>query len=367
MKHHNICISCVLPKSVPSIKFDERGCCALCQKTIEDKQVQQEAASPKEGLSDDINRIKERGKGRSYDCLVGVSGGKDSSYLLHLLVDKHKLRCLAAYHRTPFTPDVIDSNLRRLVKKLNVPLVEMNISKESHRKSARELLLLWLKKPNPIYANLACAPCKQHNHEVYKIAKANNIEYLIFGGNSFETFQLGAGQFRNEAANVTKPATVWRQTQRMFMVLKRGINILIRTPALLRYFPMGFKAAVLFLNNETPYLRLRYPGIKTMSYYFHAGYDEKAVDSYLSEVGWKLPAGCHSSWRADCAFNEIKNYMFKRTSGMTYMDAYLSNMVRAGVLSRDEALKRIEVEGTISQQRIKEVCEILEISSARFA
>ena len=48
-------------------------------------------------------------------------------------------------------------------------------------------------------------------------------------------------------------------------------------------------------------------------------------------------------------------------TGMTYMDAYMSNMVRAGTLSREEALRRIKIEGTISAERLSEVCEILEL------
>lgn len=105
--------------------------------------------------------------------------------------------------------------------------------------------------------------------------------------------------------------------------------------------------------------------MRKLSYYI-ADYDEKAVIKFLSEIGWKIPDNCNSTWRADCSFNEIKNYIFKKTTGMTLTDSFLSNSIRAGLLTREEALKRAKVEGKISQDRINEVCNILEISNKAF-
>ena len=51
---------------------------------------------------------------------------------------------------------------------------------------------------------------------------------------------------------------------------------------------------------------------------------------------------------------------------MTYVDAYLSNMIRAGILTRDEALRRVEVEGKISRERMKEACDTLDIPIESF-
>ena len=149
--------------------------------------------------------------GHPYNCLVGLSGGRDSSYLLYLLVKKHNLRCMAAYHRTPFTPDIINANVRKLTKKLNVPLIEMDISKEKHKAFAKKMMLYWIKEPDNIIANLACAPCKQHNYEVYKIAKKNNIKYIIFGGNKLENFQLGAAQTKDNKAQEIKEVNNWQK------------------------------------------------------------------------------------------------------------------------------------------------------------
>ena len=133
-------------------------------------------------LEEYIQRIKRRGQKQSLDCVVGISGGRDSSYLLYLLVQKHHLRCLAAYYRTPFTSSVTYANVRRLTSILNVPLVELGVSVDLHRRIAREFTILWAEKPLPAIANMACAlPCKLISREIFKLAKANDIGAVVYG------------------------------------------------------------------------------------------------------------------------------------------------------------------------------------------
>ncbi len=351
------CSNCIIPQSTKGIKFDENCCCEICYGNQFVETTRNKAGE----LSYHIDEIKRIGRRRNYDCLVGLSGGRDSSYLLYLLVKKHNLRCMAAYHRTPFTPDIIDTNVRKLTKKLNVPLIEMDICKIEHKKFARKMTHLWISRPDKIIANLACTPCKQHNHEVYKIARNKNIGAIVFGGNKYEEFQIGSAHSKRGKIGKSKESGFWKKYHKIYTIASRGLLVLIRWPALIVDFPMLFKSSILHLSNRTPYLRIRYADIKMVDYYNIAGYDEKAVIKFLSDVGWELPGNCNTTWRADCSFSEIKNYMFRKNEGMSYVDAYLSNMIRAGVLTRAEALKRVNIEGVISQERIEEVCSILDI------
>lgn len=363
MKSEQRCVKCIVPKATYGIKFNDEGCCELCLNYNGKENAQN---NNEKNLEQKIKDIKWIGKSRSYDCLVGLSGGRDSAYLLYLLVKKHNLRCMAAYHRTPFTPNIIDYNVKKLTKVLNVPLIQMEISNTKHKLFARDMIKLWLNEPDDTIANLACAPCKEHNHEVYKIAREYNIGYIVFGGNKYETFQIGAAQDKNSKIYDFKEITSFQKIKQLIIVAKRGFSILLKRPKLLLSFNILFKNSILYLNNRTPYLRMRYSDIKMLDYYYLAGYDEKAVNRFMSKFHLEIPQNCNSSWRADCAFSEIKNIMFRKRVGMTYNDAYLSNMIRAGALTRDEALKRINVEGKISQERLKEVCEILGIPVEHF-
>ena len=186
------CKSCIIPRLTKNVEFDDNNICEICNKKGKYNVAKKDLSIREKELHNYIRKIKELGKEQFYDCLVGVSGGRDSSYLLYLLVKKYNLRCLAAYYRTPFTPNEIESNVRKMVEKLDVPIEEIKISTEFHQKIAREMIILWKKQPHPLITNLICAPCKLVNREVFKIARKNNIHAIVFGGNPCEAFQFGS-------------------------------------------------------------------------------------------------------------------------------------------------------------------------------
>lgn len=352
------CMTCVLPRSNRAIGFvgDE---CVLCAAGP----GRPSTVSSSDELEGHLDRIREAGKGKRYDCVVGVSGGRDSSYLLHQLVREHGLRCLAAYHRTPFTPDIIDANVLRLTNRLGVPLVRMDIATDHHRRWARAAVMLWLREPSPVTANLACAPCKQHNREILKIARRHRISYLVMGSNRFEAAQISAG---HHAELASKGTTLTVRCKQLLKLVQKGALALTQSVALWRFLPVGVRA-VLFLSPDAPTLRLLYPEVRTFNYFYNAGWDETECEAALRELGWQTPPGVHSSWRADCEFAEIKNYMFERMMGMTYTDAFFSNRIREGDLNRSEALRRLEVEGQPSLERLAAACQALDIPVELFS
>jgi hypothetical protein len=297
--------------------------------------------------------------------VVGVSGGRDSSYLLYLLRRKHQLRCLAAYYRTPFTSDVTDANVRRLTRILDVPLVELEVSTELHRRVARELTILWTEKPLALVVNMACAPCKLLNREIFKVARANGIRSVVFGANKSEAVQIAAGVSGEgtltSSAMAARQLALRSQLQTSILLVKRGLDVLGASPKLWKYLPLGIQASLMYIGPHTPYVRFRYPGIYALEYFYFAEWNEKESEEALAQVGWELPPGCNSTWKSDCSFAELKNSLFRKTTGASYLDALLSNMVRTGMISRDEAMRRLEVEGRVSIERLTDAFETMEL------
>ena len=352
------CTSCILPRSTRGLNFNQDGVCDICSMQEKLRETNGDVEEKPGDIEKIIRKMRDLGKHRQYDCLVGFSGGRDSTYLLHQLVRIHKLRCVAAYYRTPFTDDVIEQNVQKTVNLLDVPLVNMKISQEFHRQYARKVLLLWKKTPRPELINLLCAPCKYVNAQVFRIARRYGIKSIVFGGNKYETFQLGAASFSSKPGHHVHSFT--SQARRGFLVLKRGISFLMKHPHCVPLIPVGFKASVLYINPHTPYLRLHYSDIVRIDYFRHTKYDESECNSVIiSELGWCLPPGCNSYWRADCSMAELKNLLFQRTVGLSYMDAYLSNFLRSGEITRDEALSRLETEGRTSQYRLEHAIRVL--------
>jgi len=353
---NNRCIRCVLPKSLSQVEFSEEGLCALCQHS--EPQSLKETSEPNKDIEPIIEQIRVLGKGRPFDCLVGLSGGRDSTYLLYLLTQKHHLRVLAAYYRTPFTHQIIDENVRKIVKQLNVPLVEMRISQQKHLEIARRFFSYWLRRPSLELANLACAPCKLVNREVHRIARSHRIRSIVYGGNKSELVQfVPTFQYNNGSA---AQSSFWEQTKKMFGICRNGMRVIIECPSLLQCLPLCSKSALLYLDFGTSYLRMRYPEIQRVDYFHTVSLNESEANRVVSSVlGWTLPPDCTTTWRADCDFADLKNYMFEKVCGATYTDGYLSNLIRAGQMTREDALSQLHNGSYISWNRVRRALHIM--------
>ena len=111
-KEIRVCSRCVMDSTVPDIQFDESGICKFC-KHYEDILVQ-ELYSNENGdkrLNSLINEIKNKGKDRKYDCLIGLSGGVDSSYVAYLIKIKYGLRALAIHLDNGWNSELAVSNV----------------------------------------------------------------------------------------------------------------------------------------------------------------------------------------------------------------------------------------------------------------
>ena len=94
------------------------------------------------------DRIKEEGKGKKFDCVVGVSGGKDSSYLLYLVKEKLKLRPLAVHYDNGFDSDTSVSNILRVCEKLDVELETKVADWEKFKDITRAFFLAGVSDPD---------------------------------------------------------------------------------------------------------------------------------------------------------------------------------------------------------------------------
>ena len=332
-----------MPRDTKGLSFDESGVCLLCTEYLQESHSD-DTQKVTTSLNQTLEIVKKRGAKASFDCVVGVSGGTDSTYLLHLLTRKHGLRCLAAYYRTPFTPQEIDDNVRRITSFLSVPLVEINLSPEYHRQVAAYFVRLWNDLHDQTLVNLACAPCKLLNRELFRVAQQRGIRTIVHGINKYESVSIAAGQMRSNARN---PYSFGTNLQRIFVIGSRGVAALFRYPGVLRYFGLAFKSSILYLSPFTVFLRLRYPSIRVINYFQEAEWREQDVKQILDDLGWRLPNGFYTMKKADCAFAHLKNVMTSLTSGASYSDSIFSNMVRYGLINRDEALNRLQREGQL--------------------
>jgi hypothetical protein len=119
---YTICTRCIYDVNVPNMEFDEDGVCNYCRQ-VDDMKALFGTGLPKgaELLNNIIADIKRRGNGKKYDCIVGVSGGTDSSFLLMRAKD-WGLRPLAVHYDNTWNTAVATENIRKITSALNVDL-----------------------------------------------------------------------------------------------------------------------------------------------------------------------------------------------------------------------------------------------------
>ena len=116
---NKICKKCVCDDSISSLKLDLNGICQFCK--IHDEMEKEYPLNEKSfsNLLEICKKIKIDGINKKYDCIVGVSGGKDSSYLLYLVKEKLGLRPLAVHYDNGFDSDASVSNILKVCDKKN--------------------------------------------------------------------------------------------------------------------------------------------------------------------------------------------------------------------------------------------------------
>ena len=115
------CSKCVLDTTVSDIEFDQNGVCNYCHSYDEIMKTVPTGKAAEEALSKIVANIKKSGKGKDYDCLIGLSGGVDSTYLAHLVVQQG-LRPLVVHIDTGWNSEIAVQNIENVVTKLNLDL-----------------------------------------------------------------------------------------------------------------------------------------------------------------------------------------------------------------------------------------------------
>jgi len=174
-----ICSRGVWDDSVPGISFDENGASNYSKLFDALVKAYPRGESGKTEWDHIIKKVKREGENKNYDCIIGVSGGTDSSYLLYLLKEKYGLRPLAVNLDNGWSSDISVKNIKRVTSKLSIDLETYVIDYEEIKDLLRSYMyacLPWIDIPTDIAIKAI----------LYKIASREKIRY-IFRGNDFRS------------------------------------------------------------------------------------------------------------------------------------------------------------------------------------
>lgn len=298
-----ICTRCIYDERTPDISFDEKGVCNYCRQ-VDDLAKMYKTATPEgeQDLMNIIEQIKKEGKGKQYDCAVGVSGGTDSSYLLAKAVE-WGLRPLAVHYDNTWNTAIATENIRKVTQKLNVDLFTIVVD----NKEADDLLRSFFLSGS---SDLDAPTDLALSETMYRAAAKYKIKYVL-EGHSF--LAEGVSPLSNSYVDGKYIESVHKQ----FGTTK------MKTFPNMKFFT--FMKWVLFKQ------------IKKIRPLWYIDYNKADAQKFLEkEFGWTYYGGHHLENRIS-AFSH--SYFLPKRFGIDQRNNSLSAAVRSGVMDREEGIK----------------------------
>ena len=141
-REYKICQCCVMDTSDEYIEFDENGICNRCNEYKQRILPEwNHGIGHETELQELISAVKKSGEGKKYDCILGLSGGLDSSYMLHLAVTEWGLRPFVFHIDAGWNLPVAEENIRKMIDKLGIELHVEQMNWEE----MREMQLAWFR------------------------------------------------------------------------------------------------------------------------------------------------------------------------------------------------------------------------------
>ncbi|KRA83197.1 N-acetyl sugar amidotransferase [Altererythrobacter sp. Root672] len=300
-----VCSRCIYDERVASITFDEQGVCNYCRQV--DSLVEQYGTGSPAGeveLARLIEQIKAAGKGKKYDCVIGVSGGTDSSYLVHLAVKEWGLRPLAVHYDNTWNTAVATQNIRRVLTALNVDLY-------THVVDNTEIDDIFLAFFRAGVAEIEAATDLALAEVMNRAAFKHGVRYVI-EGHSFVT------------EGITPVGRNYFDGQYIRSIHRRYGQRKMSSYPLMTFERMLFWSVAARIRKIRPF--------------WYMAYSKEAARELLErEYGWEYYGGHHLENRMTAFFHSV--YAPKKFDS-DFRNNTLSALVRQGELSRDEAWRR---------------------------
>lgn len=303
-------------------------------------------------MSEDVRAILDRHPDRRYDCVLGISGGRDSTYMLHILKNVLGLNPLTYFIDHDFIPDHTRNNVMTIAKKAGVKLI-VEKSPVLHY-CFHKTYNAWKKRPSPATISAFCMGCKSRViFTDYKLAIQYKIPLIINGGTPFEYASYKTDLMKTDP-----------QSSKMRSYIMGYVHEIIKNPSLVldpRLILMqGFEYMTYMNFNPAAHRFLRSLFHLTFidPYWMYIKWEEKKVLSTIkTEFDWKNFPGMQSSWRGDCYIGPLRQYLYYALLGYSDKDVHLSALIRDGQISREEALNRVTDENRFSTHVLRACCD----------
>jgi len=306
-RQYQICKNCVMDTSDPEIVFDDTAVCNYCTDYSERKKLFTPKAEEKiKHLQDMVEFCKKKGKGKKHDCIIGVSGGVDSTYVAYK-VKELGLRPLAVHLDNGWDAELAVSNIHNVLKKLDIELYTYVLDWEEFR----SLQIAFLRASTPDSE----IPSDHAISALMKSIGAKEDLPLIWGVN-----------FSSEAIL----PRAWSQGHMDWGYIKK-VNRLFGTKKL-KDFPHYSVYKRIYWN--------RIKGLRIFDLLNYIDYDKENAKKFLiQKLGWRDYGGKHHE---SIYTKFFQAYILPTKFGFDKRLAHLSSLISAGQITREAALKELE-------------------------
>lgn len=310
-KRYQICTNCIMDTSDPNIIFDEKGICDYCHNYYNNILPNWHTSSQAESdLMNIAKKIAEDGKDKDFDCIIGMSGGLDSSYAVYIAKEKMQLRPLVFHVDAGWNTQQAVGNIEKIVDGLGLDLYTDVINWEE----MKDLQVAFLKSQ---IADQDLPQDYAFFSALYKFARKHKIKYVLTGSN-----------FSTECCREPEE---WGGYAGIDTTLVRDIHSKFGTIPL-KTFPL--------VDIFTYKLYYKYIlGMKVFKPLNLVPYIKEDAEALLSDkFGWEPFQHKHHESRFTRFYED---YWLPRKFGFEKRRAHFSSLILTGQMKRDEAIDRI--------------------------
>jgi N-acetyl sugar amidotransferase len=311
MTAYRICTNCVMDTSDPAITFDERGVCDQCNSFY--RNVVPNWHTDDRGwaaLQKIVEKIKAEGKGKDFDCIMGMSGGVDSSYLTYVAKEKLGLRPLVFHVDAGWNSQQAVNNIEQLVDRLGLDLHTEVIDWEE----MRDLQLAFFRSGVP---HIDLPQDHAFFATMYKFAEQHRIKYILTGGNYSTECIRNPLEFFYYGTDLSQIRDIHgRFGERPLKSFP--LSGILRHKVYLRYIK-GIR--VVRPLDYVPYVK------------------EEAMQFLVDNYGWQRYPQKHFESRFTKFF---EGYWLPTKFGFDTRRVQFSSLIVTGQMTRDEALERLK-------------------------
>lgn len=316
MREYRICTRCVMDTTDPDIKFDENGVCNHCR--TYDKMIREKVLSILERkieLEKIMIKIKEEGKDKKYDCIMGLSGGVDSSYVAYLAY-KYNLKPLAIHIDNGWNSDIAEKNIKNIVGKLGFDLFTYKVDWEEFKDLQRSYFEASVVDIEVLTDNAII-------NFLYKNALKKGIKYQLTG--------------YNRATELIMPKS-WNYAK----MDVRNIKAIQKKFGTKQIKNTSFINTFQYLWNKKITKK-----VKEVNILDYIDYNKsKAKDILKKELSWKDYGAKHF----ESIFTRFyQAYILPKKFGIDKRRAHLSDLICSGQISREEAIDELKRDSYPSQ------------------